>query len=218
MVFTGKARGCMDFLTHACMGVGAARLLARKPALRPQLAAAALFASLLPDADSFIVLVGMEWYGKYHRVVTHSLAGLICIVLVSAALVWVLAYSLRVRAWGWLVVPDVSPSAFSTDFGAVVPRASLGWLLTAAAAGAALHWFGDAITDYGSLFPFWPFSQHFEVNWGLVKSFDWPIFMLTLCWFLVVRNDGLSRRREVTLGAKYVGLVSGYLLLRWVLR
>lgn len=218
MVFADEARGCMDFLTHACMGVGATRLLARKPALRPQLAATALFASLLPDGDSFIVLAGMEWYGKYHRVVTHSLAGLLCVVLISAALVWVPAHSLRVRAWGWLVVPDAAPSASSTDSSSAVPRASLGWLLAAATVGAALHWLGDAITDYGSLFPFWPFYQHFEVNWGLVKSFDWPIFMLTLCWFLVVRNDSLSRRREVRLGAEYAGLVSGYLLVRWVLQ
>ena len=71
----------MDFLTHTLVGAGAARLLARRRDQIAQLMPAALIGALLPDFDSWLYFWGLDNYGRYHRILTHSVWALGIIVV-----------------------------------------------------------------------------------------------------------------------------------------
>ncbi len=62
---------------------------------------------------------------------------------------------------------------------------------------ATWHFFGDAITHWGTLKPLWPFSQ-LDVQWGLVNSLSWPMFTITLlAWALQNRLLSAGRDRRI---------------------
>jgi membrane-bound metal-dependent hydrolase YbcI (DUF457 family) len=197
----------MDFLTHPLAGAGAARLISPQRELRPQLCLAAVIASLLPDADSWLYLLGPNMYGRYHRVVSHTVWGLALIALVSAGIAWSVTYVRPWRRFGWFVCPNL-PAPLGT------PRhAGFGWCVLAALAAVMLHWLLDIITGFGNLRPFWPWSQ-WDASQHAVESFDWFILFWTLAWHATTRQLDMPRRKEALAGVVYAAVVAAYALLR----
>lgn len=193
----------MDFITHSMVGVGAARLICPRRDWLPQVTLSAVLGSLLMDADALVALGGLNYYGFYHRVFTHSAIGLTGIAMLSMSLAWLMARWPMSRRFGWFLTPDLSPG---TRPGPAPWRL---FVLTACVA-AALHWCGDVITGYGNLQPFWPWSTR-EASMHLVSSFDWPIFLGTITWFLTARLLEWPRRREALLTGSWAFLTLAYL-------
>ena len=135
--------------------------------------AAVILGASIMDLDGVLgwvsqVLRGdMLLYTLYHRVVTHSVGGLVVCALLSA---------LIARRWPerWLL-PFLRPPPGAGE--PVTPR--LQRLFCLASIGAAWHLVGDAITHWGTLKPLWPFSG-FDLQWDLVNSLSPPLFSLTL--------------------------------------
>jgi hypothetical protein len=196
----------MDFITHTLVGTGAARLVAPRRELRPQVCLAGVLGSLLQDGDSWLFLLGPNMYGRYHRVVSHTVWGLVLIALMSAGIAWGATLVRRWRGFGWFVCPNLPPSE------AKPPHVAYGWLLLAALAAVGLHWTFDIITGFGNLLPFWPWSQ-WDASLHAVESFDWFIFLLTLAWHAVTRQLDLPRCREAMVGVAYTATVLAYVLL-----
>lgn len=178
----------MDFVTHTLIGVGFARLAAPRKDAVQQLSLAGVFGSTLMDSDSWLALTGPGNYGRYHRVLTHSVWGLALCIVASAALVALLRMPKKWRRFGWFVSPNLPP-------GADPAPVSFGLLLGVAAFAAAAHWVGDWITGFGNLEPFWPWNTH-EYKLSAVTSFEPFLFTITLAWHLVIRHYDWPRRRE----------------------
>lgn len=198
----------MDFVTHTLVGAGAARLISPRRDLRPQICLAGVLGSLLPDADSWLYLLGPNMYGRYHRTVSHTIWCLILVALVSASIAWVLTLVRPWRRFGWFVCPNLP-----REWTPVPDHLRWGWFALAALAAVALHWPLDIITGFGNLTPFWPWSQ-WDASLHAVTSFDWFLFLWTLTWHCTARQLDLPRRREAGLGLLYAAVVVGYVLLR----
>ena len=196
----------MDFVTHSLMGAGAARLATARREWLPQTALAGLFGSLLMDGDSWLYLLGPNYYGFYHRVATHSLVGLAVMATFSAGLAWLVEQIRPWRRFGWFVWENLPA-------GAAPPSAPFPLLLGVAGAAVLLHFCFDAITGFGNMEPFWPWS-HWDASLKLVFSFDTLIFSATLGWWGVMRWKDWPRRRDALWTALYAALIVTYLLLR----
>lgn len=197
----------MDFITHSLVGAGVARLACPRRAWRPQLTLAGLLGSLLMDGDSWLIFLGPDAYGFYHRVLTHNVFALTGLALAGATLAQAAGGVARWRRFGWFCAPNLAQEEPEPE------RAPWGLLFTVAAAAAGLHWCYDVITGYGNLKPWWPFSQR-EVALRAVYSFDWVIFGLTLGWHLVIRELEWPRRREAWITAGYFVIIAGYVAAR----
>lgn len=168
----------MDFITHTLVGVGATRLVVRRRDRLPQLTLGAILGSLLIDSDSLIgVFGGVNAYGLWHRVASHSLLGMPLFALLSATIAWGVMAWKRPRRFGFYLSPDLD---------ATPPRAPFAAFLGVAVLCVGLHWCGDFITAYGNLLPLWPWSRT-DVSRQWVNSFDWVIFLTTLGGFTAVR-------------------------------
>lgn len=196
----------MDFVTHTLIGVGLARLLAPDAALRPQICLAALLASLLPDSDSLLGAFSQDLYGRYHRVVTHSILGLTVITGLSAGLAWAISHQERARRFGWYVLPNQPPDSHP---------ARVGWamLLLAGAIGATAHWVGDWITAFGNLTPWWPWVVS-DVSLGAVNSFDPVLLTATLCWHVGTRMREWPPRAELLGAVIWFVVCASYVIIR----
>ncbi len=208
----------MDFLTHSLVGAGAARLLCRQPNQLPQLSIAAVLGALLIDADPWLYLIDPSYYGFYHRVVTHSIVGMIGVALVSAGIVWAFyallwristnrPFTTSARRFGWYVSPNLVA-------GEQPQRLSYHPLVAAASAGVALHWVYDVITGFGNMEPFWPLS-HYDASLHAVMSFDPVIFSATLGWHILIRRLDLVRRKEVWISLGYAVGIVAYVAVRY---
>lgn len=173
----------------------------------PQISLAALLGSLLPDADSWLYLLGPEMYGRYHRVFTHCIVGGAAVALVAGVIAWLVTARASWRRFGWFVADNL-PQADTEP-----PRASLRLLIAVAALAVVAHILFDVITGYGNILPFWPWSP-WDASLRLVNSFDWVIFSATLAWHVA------SRRSSAQWGRPLVGcwatVVLVYLAMRWL--
>jgi len=199
----------MDFLTHSLIGAGAARLICPKREWIPQVSLAGMLGSLIPDSDSWLALIGPEYYGLYHRTITHSIIGLTACSFLAAG---VSSAVLSVRLWrrfGWFVSTNLN-----RDFSPT--KMPVGVLLLAASMGAVLHWCFDIITGFGNMKPFWPW-RNWEASLHAVNSFDAFIFSTTMAWHLVIRNFEWKRKREAAIAGAYFVLMILYVgaRLKW---
>jgi len=194
----------MDFITHALIGAGTARLASPKREWIPQLSLAGILASELQDADFWLYLIQPYYYGKYHRVASHNLWALFLIGLACAGIAWAVT---RVRPWrrfGWFVadnLPREDPPP------AHVPWA---WFAFVAVVAAYLHFAADWITGFGNLQPLWPWSA-WDPSLRAVTSFDLPIFVATLAWHLSMRWFQPGRRGEGWMTVIYAAAVALYI-------
>ena len=209
----------MDFLTHSLVGAGAARLIASKPRYLPALSLAAVAGALLIDADPWLYLIDPSYYGRYHRVVSHSIIGMIGITTISIVLAYALYRWIRripvpnrsllghLPRFGWFVSPNLPEGE-----AAVLPP--LLALVLAAMAGVGLHWCYDVITGFGNMEPFWPWSDY-DASLHAVSSFDAMIFTSTLGWHLLTRQLNWPRKREVVITAVYLIAMIIYVAARY---
>jgi heme A synthase len=129
--------GLLDSITHILSGA-----LWTEP-VRPPLGAeghyarwreraAIVAAALLPDADGVLGWIDPALYGKYHRVVTHSVGGLIALAFLSA---------LIAKHWPrkWLL-PFLRKNADSSEIAPSFLRLSIIASIT-----TLLHFLGDWI-------------------------------------------------------------------------
>ncbi len=170
----------MDLLTHLLTAaiwtepiIAASGMEAARPRWR-QRAAVALGASL-PDLDGCLGWVSQitngdfTLYTRYHRVVTHSIGGLIVVAFVSA---------LVARRWpGRWLLPSMR-RRWLTDTPGASPPPPLP-LFAFALWAAVWHFAGDAVTAWGTLRPFWPFSD-WNAQWALMNSLEPAMLGLTL--------------------------------------
>lgn len=200
----------MDFITHSLIGVGAARLLVGRRDLRPQVTLAALLGALVIDGDSWLYLIDPSYYGRYHRVASHSILGVMAVGLFCAAVPWVLARAWpKARRFGWFANENLRREE------AVPPLAPF-WMFAAAAwLAACLHVPMDAITGFGNVQPFWPWST-WDASMHAVTSFDTVIYGLTFAWHIVLRRLKWPRRKEAIATGIYAAMVIGYILFRWL--
>ncbi len=199
----------MDFITHSLIGAGGARLAAPRREWLPQLSLAGLLGSLVMDSDSWLYLIGPNYYGLYHRVITHSIIGLTACALFAATVARAVACKASWRRFGWFVSANL-PEDDTPD------AAPFRWFLLIAAIAAAMHFLGDVITGFGNMTPLWPWSW-WDASLRLVNSFSVTIFTATLAWHIVLRTRGGTRRRELIITACWALFVAAYLALRWVL-
>lgn len=198
----------MDFITHTLIGTGVARLVAPEKRLLPQCALAAVLASLLPDSDSALALLGQEYYGRYHRVASHSILGLTLIaVLVAGVVWWLMGARPKWRRFGWFVSDNLPPTEPEPA------RVAFLILLMVTVGAAAMHWVGDWITGYGNITPFWPWLNR-DISLAAVNSFDWVLFGSTLAWHVTIRTLDWPRRREVWLTGAWLICCAGYVTWR----
>ena len=174
--------------------------------LRPQFCLAGVLGSLLQDGDSWLYLLGPNYYGLYHRVASHSWIGLACIGSIAALLAWQVSRVQQWRRFGWFVHPNLEKDL-------ALPRATLALLLATALAAAYVHWCADAITGFGNVLPFWPWSK-WDASLHAVTSFDAVIFVATFTWHLATRQLILSRKEEAMLGISYVSFLMIYVIIR----
>lgn len=197
----------MDFITHPLVGAGLARVITPRRELLPQTTLAGILASLVMDNDSWLFLLGPDAYGRYHRVFTHCLPGLIFWTFFSAALVQAVACVKKWRCFGWFLTPNLPQSE-------IPPRASWRLLIAVSAGAVAFHWLLDIPSDFGNLELLYPWSDK-EFSLGIVASFDWVIFGATLVWYLASREFVWRRKRELFLFLGWFALVFGYLAIRY---
>ncbi len=200
----------MDFITHTLVGTGTMRMMTPRADWRARLAPAAFLGSNLMDFDSWVALFGPNFYGKYHRTVSHSMVGLAVITCIAAIAAWRISKVKRWQRFGWFVIPNLTrdPDESSGD-----PPLALIFLLCAM--GAVLHWFGDVITGFGNMKPFWPWSE-WDASLHAVFSFDIVLFSMTLGWHLFTRNKEPSLRTERGIGAAYFTLATCYVVGRLI--
>lgn len=196
----------MDFITHSLIGANTAKLLARGQGELPTMSLAAVLASLLMDGDSWLALLGPAMYGRWHRVASHSIPGLLVCAGVSAGIA-VLVWRFRpARRFGWFVSDNLPPDAEVSS----VPFRRLIALCTAC---AFLHAAGDLITGFGNMKLAWPLA---EVDFSLhaVTSFDWPIFCGTLIWHVASRRVPAGSSVLRPMGGAWVAIVALYVAAR----
>lgn len=200
----------MDFITHTLIGVGCARLLAlRRPELLPQVTVTAILGSTLMDADGIAGLIlGQDFYGRWHRVATHSIIGLAACAAVAAAVGWRLGAVERWRRFGWHLADRLAADSPLPE------RAPAALHLRVACVAAAMHFVADAITGYGNLHPFWPWSTRFEASLHATNSFDAVMLGMALAWHFAARWRPWPAARQVALGAAWLGLSAAYVGLR----
>lgn len=198
----------MDFITHTLMGAGVARHSVSRSDWLPQFTLAGMLGSLIQDGDSWLHLLGPNYYGRYHRVVSHSFPGLLTTGIAAGVLAWAAGSIPSWRRFGWFASPNLLP-------GLSPSRAPLLRLLFVGISAAFLHWCADAITGFGNLHLFWPWSD-WEGSLHAVTSFDVLIFSATLGWHILLRSRDRPRRREAVLTGCYVLLVGLYVLARWM--
>jgi membrane-bound metal-dependent hydrolase YbcI (DUF457 family) len=196
----------MDFITHSLVGAGVARLAAPKRSFVQQLSLAGVAASLLQDADFWLYNIDPNYYGRYHRVASHSVWALALIALAAATLAWAIARKPRARRFGWFVSDNLPGSA-------EVPRARWVAFAGVALAAAYLHVAMDAITGFGNVLPLWPWST-WDASLAAVTSFDWIIFAGTLGWHVVLRTGKWTRRQEWIVSGAYALAIIVYVGLR----
>ena len=201
----------MDFITHALMGAGVARLLSPRREWIPQLSLAAVLGSQLQDADPWLYLIHPSMYGKYHRVATHNLWALALVGIVSATIAWAINRVQPWRRFGWFVSDNLPRSSFPDP----IRHAPLRWGLAVAIPSAYLHFLGDVITGFGNILPFWPFSSY-DASLHAVTSFDWVIFSSTLAWHVILRQERFSQKGNWTITGLYGLLVTGYVVARLI--
>jgi len=212
----------MDFLTHSLVGAGAARMLAKDKRALPGLSLAAVGGALLIDADPWLFLMGQDYYGRYHRVISHSLILMPVIIIVCASLVWMLyrkfmhstgnSWLQKAAHFGWFVSPNLEHerncgARYCLAGEANASTASFSLLLAAAAAGVALHWCYDVITGFGNMEPLWPWN-HYDASLHAVSSFEAVIFSSTLGWHLLIRQLDWPRKKEIWITAGYFIAIS----------
>ena len=182
--------------------------------------------ALLPDADALLGLLqtagltSAPLFERYHRVITHSLPGLVLVWLAAAGLarVWP-ARAMLPFVRGPLAAS--APTGFEPSAAVALPvapsRATDSWrrLLLAAGVGAAWHMAGDYITAWGRLQLLWPFSTR-EFQLGRVNSLEPALLALTVTawaaqqWFL---GRG-SKRAAWSVAAAWFALAALYVWLR----
>lgn len=199
----------MDFITHSLIGAGIARLATPRRDWQQQLALAGVLGSLVMDADAAFALGGLNFYGKYHRVVTHSLVGLEVCALLAAVAAWVAGRREGWRRFGWFVadrLPGDSPPPTPVSFAACL---GVAWI------AAHAHWVADWITAFGNLQPLWPWDTR-EVALGATNSFDVFLLVLTCAWHGVLRWKNLPREREWPISLGWLLIAAGYVTWRAV--
>ncbi len=164
--------------------------------------AALVLGALLPDADGVLGWIDLSLYDRYHRVVTHSVLGLVFVAVTSALVAqswperWLLP-SMRTRADGR---PVVSPS-FSR-------------LVCFAGVAVLWHFAGDLITAWG-IWPAWPLSAR-DFKLGMVNSIEPALLGITVL-AAGVQHLLLRRGKRVaawTTAMVWLALCMGYVLLR----
>lgn len=200
----------MDFITHTLVGTGAMRMMTPRADWRARLAPAAFLGSTLMDFDSWLALMGPDYYGRYHRVVSHSIVGLLTLSLVSAAFTWWLARRGKWERFGWYITPNLAQ-----DESVESEPPPFVKFLAVCLVGAALHWIADVITGFGNMQPFWPWSNY-DASLRAVFSFDVFLFSLTFGWHLVTRNWNFSLGRERAIGAGYFAIATCYVVGRLI--
>ena len=86
----------MDNLTHSLVGLAAAK--AGFERLSPRATAVCLIAASLPDSDIVTLIFGGRWeFLKYHRAITHSIAGTIVLALILPLLFYLGGYLSALR-------------------------------------------------------------------------------------------------------------------------
>jgi membrane-bound metal-dependent hydrolase YbcI (DUF457 family) len=196
----------MDFITHSLMGVAVARLAVPRRMWRPQYCLAGVLGSLLQDGDSWLHLLGPNFYGKYHRVISHSFVGLAVIGTLAGVLAWTIAMKPAWRRFGWFVLPNLPAALYPS-------RAPVLWLICTAVTAAYVHWCADVITGFGNMLAFWPWHHH-DFSLKAVTSFDLIVFSLTLTLHILTRTLDLPRRREALAVSAYVGILTVYIAAR----
>jgi len=164
---------------------------------------AILCAALLPDVDGVLGWNDSALYGKYHRVVTHSIIVLIALALLSA---------LIAKYWPqkWLL-PRFRPRAD----GSCIVNPSYVRLLAVSSITTVFHFLGDWIGGWG-IWPLWPWKP--EANYALarVNSLDVVILGMTVAAW-AIQHFCLSRGRRRTawvLPVVWLTLVIVYVWLR----
>lgn len=174
---------------------------------------AVLLAALLPDADGVIGLpdvLGLtngDWFARYHRIVTHSLGGLIVAALLAAIIS---------GAWPkrW-IFSFMRPKGETGDGENIAPvRLSFVRLFAFGLVGVFWHFVGDAITAWGTLKLLWPFHD-MDFQLMRVNSLEPVLLTLTVAAWAIqhwLLNRG-SRRGAwgaavawLVIGALYVWL------------
>ncbi len=198
----------MDSITHILSGA-----LWTEPVRRPLGAkghyarwrerVAILVAALLPDIDGVLGWIDPALYGKYHRVVTHSIGGLIVLALLAAVIA---------KYWPekWLL-PRFRPKADSPR----IANPSYPRLLAVTSITTVFHFLGDWIGAWG-VWPLWPWKP--EANFALarVNSLDVVILGMTVAAW-AIQNFALAKGRRKTawvLPVVWLALVVVYVWLR----
>jgi membrane-bound metal-dependent hydrolase YbcI (DUF457 family) len=148
--------------------------------------AAVVLGALLPDADGIpglletFGLTKSPLYTEYHRGAGHSIVGLCVLSLVGAFLA---------RKWPekWLI-----PALRTKAAGRPIALPSWGRLFAFVWIGLVWHTVGDAITAWGTLRFFWPFST-MDFQLRFVNSIEPYLLTITLsAWavqqFLLMRG------------------------------
>ena len=190
-------------MTHTLVGTGVARLAAARREWLPQLAVTAIGAGLLPDADSWLYLIDDSYYGRYHRVFSHSIWALAILAVVSVLLARAVTTPGIARRFGWFVTPNLPRE------GDVPTRVPWKLMFLVAFASVYLHLLGDSFTGFGNVLPLWPWSP-WDASMHAVSSFDVVIFSTTIAWHLGTRQLEWPRRREAWLTAGYCVLIAVY--------
>lgn len=196
----------MDFVTHALIGAGIAHLAAPVRRWIPQLALAGVLGSMLMDNDSWLYLLGPNMYGRYHRIITHSLPGLALSALAAVAIAVATAhYRPQWRRFGWFVAENLEQ--------APPDRPPVVLFLLVASLAAAAHFCADVITGFGNMQLFWPWSSR-DFSLALVNSFVTLLFGSTLAWHVALRQTAARWKMWALTGA-WLAVVLVYLLFRW---
>ncbi|HNX26394.1 MAG TPA: metal-dependent hydrolase [Phycisphaerae bacterium] len=170
----------MDPFTHALLGASVQEVGLRQKIGRDA-AVAGMLAGILPDGDIVMLRFGKFFWADPqialilgHRGVTHSIAAVVILPLLAAA-VW------------WLIRTKV----FHRKIPAACQPVSFGWLYLCCLAAVVAHVLLDACTSYGTML-YWPFSTY-RIAWDCVAIID-PLFTLIPAAVLVI--CGLIRRKN----------------------
>lgn len=199
----------MDFITHTLIGAGAARLIVPRRAWLPQVSLAAIGGSLVMDGDSALAICGLDAYGRWHRVASHSLVAIAAISTLVALASWRLNRWPQIRRFGWFVADNLSEASPTN-------RAPFLLYMVCAAVAAVLHVAADAITGFGNMEPLWPWYR-LEISLRAVYSFDWFIFSMTLAWHIMLRWLQWPRVREACVTLVYIAFIIVYVAARMAL-
>jgi len=196
----------MDFVTHALIGANVSRLFVRRPGELPALALAGVLASTLMDGDSWVALLGPGMYGRWHRVVSHSLIGLVGCALLAVAIARLAWRFPPARRFGWFVSANLPCDAEPVLAGA-------GRMMALCVLCALAHGAADAITGFGNMLFLWPFDRR-DFSLHAVTSFDPFLFSLTMGWHLLLRRNATPVADERWIALAWLALAAGYVWAR----